>query len=241
MTEFTELEPVEKVLVVVAHPDDVDFGSAGTIAKWVSLGTQVAYCIVTDGDAGGFDRAIDRSKMPAIRHREQTSAANVVGVSDLTFLGYKDGELQATMGLRKDISRKIRQFRPDRVLCQSAERNYERIYASHPDHLAAAEATLCAVYPDARNPFAFPELLVEGLEAYSVNDVVMQASPNPNSYTDITDFVDKKLAAILEHTSQMPNPDETIEFVKAWTSQSAEAVGLPKGRFAELYQRVSTG
>ncbi len=241
MNEFTELEPVEKVLVVVAHPDDVDFGSAGTIAKWVSLGTQVAYCIVTDGDAGGFDLAIDRSKMPAIRHREQTNAANVVGVSDLTFLGYKDGELQATMGLRKDISRKIRQFRPDRVLCQSAERNYERIYASHPDHLAAAEATLCAVYPDARNPFAFPELLVEGLEAYSVNDVVMQASPNPNSFTDITDFVDKKLAAILEHTSQMPNPDETIEFVKAWTSQSAEAVGLPKGRFAELYQRVSTG
>ena len=241
MTEFTELEPVEKVLVVVAHPDDVDFGSAGTIAKWVSLGTQVAYCIVTDGDAGGFDLAIDRSKMPAIRHREQTNAANVVGVSDLTFLGYKDGELQATMGLRKDISRKIRQFRPDRVLCQSAERNYERIYASHPDHLAAAEATLCAVYPDARNPFAFPELLVEGLEAYSVNDVVMQASPNPNSFTDITDFVDKKLAAILEHTSQMPNPDETIEFVKAWSSQSAEAVGLPKGRFAELYQRVSTG
>ncbi len=241
MSDFTELEPVEKVLVVVAHPDDVDFGSAGTIAKWVSLGTQVAYCIVTDGDAGGFDLAIDRSKMPAIRHREQTNAANVVGVSDLTFLGYKDGELQATMGLRKDISRKIRQFRPDRVLCQSAERNYERIYASHPDHLAAAEATLCAVYPDARNPFAFPELLVEGLEAYSVNDVVMQASPNPNSFTDITEFVDKKLAAILEHTSQMPNPDETIEFVKAWTSQSAEAVGLPKGRFAELYQRVSTG
>ena len=241
MSDFTELEPVEKVLVVVAHPDDVDFGSAGTIAKWVSLGTQVAYCIVTDGDAGGFDLAIDRSKMPAIRHREQTNAANVVGVSDLTFLGYKDGELQATIGLRKDISRKIRQFRPDRVLCQSAERNYERIYASHPDHLAAAEATLCAVYPDARNPFAFPELLVEGLEAWSVNDVVMQASPNPNSYTDITDFVDKKLAAILEHTSQMPNPEETIEFVKAWTSQSAEAVGLPKGRFAELYQRVSTG
>jgi LmbE family N-acetylglucosaminyl deacetylase len=241
MTEFVELQPVEKVLVVVAHPDDVDFGSAGTIAKWVSLGTQVAYCIVTDGDAGGFDLAIDRSKMPAIRHREQTNAANVVGVSDLTFLGYKDGELQATMGLRKDISRRIRQFRPDRVLCQSAERNYERIYASHPDHLAAAEATLCAVYPDSRNPFAFPELLVEGLEAYSVNDIVMQASPNPNSYTDITDFVDKKLAAILEHTSQMPNPDETIEFVKAWTSQSAEAVGLPQGRFAELYQRVSTG
>ncbi|MDA8080620.1 MAG: PIG-L family deacetylase [Actinomycetota bacterium] len=240
MTYFVELEPVERVLVVVAHPDDVDFGSAGTVAKWVSQGTQVAYCIVTNGDAGGFDLTIDRSEMPAIRQREQTNAAGVVGVTDITFLGYRDGELQVSMGLRKDISRKIRQFRPDRVLCQSAERNYERIYASHPDHLAAAEATLCAVYPDARNPFAFPELLVEQLEAYSVTDVVMQASPTPNCYSDITDFVDQKISAILEHKSQMPNPEETVAFVKSWIGLSATAVGLPEGRFAEVYQKVST-
>ncbi|NNN19775.1 MAG: PIG-L family deacetylase [Acidimicrobiaceae bacterium] len=241
MTKFVELEPVERVLVVVAHPDDVDFGSAGTIAKWVSQGSQVAYCIVTDGDAGGFDPKIDRSAMPAIRKGEQTNAARIVGVSDLTFLGYKDGELQVTMGLRKDISRKIRQFKPDRVLCQSSERNYERIYASHPDHLAAAEATICAVYPDARNPFAFPELLVEHLEAHSVNEVVMQASPNPNSYTDITDFIDAKISAILEHKSQLPNPDETAAFVKDWVGSAALAVGLPEGRYVEMYQMVSTG
>lgn len=241
MTDFQELEPVERLLVVVAHPDDVDFGSAGTIAKWVSLGTQVAYCIVTDGDAGGFDLSVDRAEMPSIRRKEQANAANVVGVSELAFLAYKDGELEPTIGLRKDISRKIRQFRPNRLLCQSAERNYERIYASHPDHLAAAEAALCAVYPDARNPFAFPELLAEGLEAHSVNDVVMQASPNPNSFTDITGFVEKKLAAILEHKSQISNPGETVEFVTSWLSASADLVGLPKGSFAEMYQRVSTG
>ena len=241
MTDFVELEPVERLLVVVAHPDDVDFGSAGTIAKWVSQGVQVAYCIITDGGAGGFDLALDRTKMPSIRQREQTEAARRVGVSDLAFLGYRDGELTVSMGLRKDIARKIRHFRPDRVLCQSVERNYERIYASHPDHLAAAEATLCAVYPDARNPFAFPELLVEGLEAYSVNDIVMQASPNPNSYTDVTGFVDIKVAAILEHKSQIQNPEETEVFVKSWLAASAASVGLPDGSFAELYQRVSTG
>lgn len=240
MTDFIELEAVERVLVVVAHPDDVDFGSGGTIAKWVSQGTSVAYCIVTDGDAGGFDLSVDRLEMPAIRRREQTNAARVFGVTDLTFLGYKDGELQVSMGLRKDISRRIRQFKPDRVICQSTERNYERIYASHPDHLAAAEAALCAVYPDSRNPFAFPELLLENLDAHSVKDVLMQASPNPNSFTEITGFLDRKISAILEHRSQMPNPEETAEFVRSWATSSASAAGLPDGRHAELYQLVGT-
>ena len=241
MPNFEELEPVERVLVVVAHPDDVDFGSAGTVAKWVFEGSLVAYCIVTDGDAGGFDLGIARSEMPAIRQREQTNAAGIVGVSNLTFLGYKDGELQATIGLRKDISRKIRQFRPDRLICQSTERNFDRIYASHPDHLAAAEAAICAVYPDARNPFAFPELLAEQLEAHAVQDVIMQASPNPNCFVDITDYVDLKIRAILEHKSQLSNPDETAAFVRGWLEASGAEVGLTKGRYAEMYRRVMTG
>ncbi|MCL4553083.1 MAG: PIG-L family deacetylase [Candidatus Marsarchaeota archaeon] len=241
MPNFEELEPVERVLVVVAHPDDVDFGSAGTVAKWVSEGSIVAYCIITDGDAGGFDPGIARTEMPSIRQREQTNAAGILGVADLTFLGYRDGELQATIGLRKDIARKIRQFRPNRVICQSTERNFDRIYASHPDHLAAAEATICAVYPDARNPFAFPELLAENLEAHTVQDVIMQASPNPNCYTDITDYVDNKIRAILEHKSQLSNPGETAAFVRGWVEASGAEVGLPKGRFAETYRRVITG
>lgn len=236
-----ELEPVERLLVVVAHPDDVDFGSAGTIAKWTSKGTQVAYCLVTDGDAGGFDEKIDRSTMPAVRRKEQTNAAARVGVSELVFLGYKDGELRVDVGLRKDISRQIRRFKPDRVLCQSPERNYQRIFASHPDHLAAGEATISSVYPDARNPFAHAELLIEGFEAHTVSDVILQASPTPDSYVEITDFFDNKINAILEHASQLPDPIKTQEMVKQWVAQSALEVGLEEGTFVELYQRVITG
>lgn len=240
MKEYIELEPVERLLVVVAHPDDVDFGSAGTIAKWTSQGTQVAYCIITDGDAGGFDLSVDRKEMPSIRQREQRNAAELVGVNELTFLGYRDGELRVDVGLRRDISRVIRRFKPERVLCQSPERNYERIFASHPDHLAAGEAAISAVYPDSRNPFAHPELLAEGLEPHSVTDVIMQASPNSNSYVDVTDFMDQKISAILAHESQLPDPSTVAENVRGWLRGSAEMIGLHQGHFAEVYRRVMT-
>lgn len=240
MEKFKELEPVERLLVVVAHPDDVDFGSAGTIANWASKGTNIAYCIVTNGDAGGFEEHLDRKEIPAIRQKEQRNAAAKVGVREVTFLGYRDGELVADSGLRRDIVRQIRKFKPDRILCQCPERNYERIFASHPDHLAAGEAAIQAAYPYARNPFAYPELLAEGLEAHSVKDVVMQASPNPNAYVDITKFIDLKIAAILEHKSQLPNPLETEKMVRSWVSSSAELVGLGSGNFVELYQLVMT-
>src|SRR2546421_2873666 len=137
-------DEVERILVVNAHPDDVDFGAAGTIATWTDRGIEVSYCIVTDGDAGGFDPDVPRHEIGGIRRAEQTAAAAVVGVTDLTFLGHPDGQLYPTIELRRDISRVIRRVRPQRVVAQSAERNYERIYASHPDHLAAGEATLCA-------------------------------------------------------------------------------------------------
>lgn len=240
MAELIEIAPVERMLVVVAHPDDVDFGSAGTVAKWVAGGSQIAYCIVTNGDAGGFDRDIDRIEMPMIRQREQRGAAHRVGVGELVFLGYRDGELTSTVGLRRDISRQIRRFRPDRVLCQSPERNYERIAASHPDHLASGEATLCAVYPDSRNPFAHPELLLEGMEIHSVSDIVMQGSPHPNAYVDITDFIDVKIGAILEHKSQHPDPAEVERNVRSWSTRLADRAGLAPGSYAELYQRVIT-
>lgn len=240
MSKFIELEPVGRVLVVVAHPDDVDYGSAGTVAKWVGQGTQVAYCIVTNGDAGGFEHGIPRSEIPAIRQEEQRKAADLVGVNELVFLGYRDGEVTVNIGLRKDISRQIRRFKPDRILCQSPERNYDRIFASHPDHLAAGEATLCATYPDARNPFAFPELILEQLEAHTVTDVVLQASPTPNCYVDITDFLDIKINAILAHKSQLPNPEKVSPMVSNWVRESARFVGLSEERSVELYQLVLT-
>ncbi|HYK32439.1 MAG TPA: PIG-L family deacetylase, partial [Streptosporangiaceae bacterium] len=161
MLEDTE---VGRVLAIMAHPDDVDFGTAGTMAKWTEAGIEVVYCIVTDGDAGGNDPSVSRADMAVLRRAEQVAAAKCVGVDDVRFLGYPDGKVEPSLGLRKDLARVIRQVRPDRVVAPSPDRNYARIGASHPDHRAVGAAALDAVYPDARNQFAFPELLAdEGL------------------------------------------------------------------------------
>ena len=142
---------IKKVLVINAHPDDSDFGASGTIAQWVKKGIEVSYVFCTNGDQGGEESGIAKEDMPAVRQREQRAAGAAVGVTDITFLNYVDGHLEATLKLRKDIVRQIRISQPDRMVCQSPERNWERIGASHPDHLAAGEASIQAVYPDARN------------------------------------------------------------------------------------------
>jgi LmbE family N-acetylglucosaminyl deacetylase len=234
-------EEVERVLVVTAHPDDVDFGVAGSVAAWTDRGVEVAYCIVTDGDAGGFDPDVPRSEIAGIRQAEQTAAAEVVGVSDLTFLGYPDGRLYPTIELRRDISRVIRRVRPQRVVTQSSERNYQRIYASHPDHLAAGEAALCAVYPDARNPFAHPDLLEEGFEAWTVSEVYLMATTTGDVHVDITATIDRKVKALLCHVSQMTHPDAMDELIRGWGAVNASAAALPEGTYAESFKLVSTG
>jgi len=129
------------------------------VRLWTQAGIEVVYCICTDGDAGGFDPSVDRADIPGIRRAEQEAAARAVGVSDVRFLGYSDGRLESTFELRRDISRVIRQVRPQRALIQSPERNWARVGASHPDHLAAGVSAMAAVYPDARNPIVHVELL----------------------------------------------------------------------------------
>jgi len=227
---------VERILVVCAHPDDVDFGVAGSVAVWVKAGIEVSYCIVTDGDAGGSDRSISRADMAVLRREEQRAAAAEVGVSDVVFLGYPDGRLTPSIELRRDISRQIRLVRPDRLVCQSPERMWDRIGASHPDHLAAGEASVCAVYPDARNPFAHPELLDEGLEPYSVPEIWMMAAPGADRVVDVTDTFDRKVAALMCHKSQMTDPDAVAQRVRTWARQQAEVAGLPDDASAELFR-----
>lgn len=239
MPDFDDT-PVERALVVTAHPDDVDFGAAGTIATWVAEGTRVTYCIVTDGDAGGFDPAVPRSEIPRIRRAEQVAAARILGVDDVRFLGYRDGELEVSQGLRRDISRVIRDVRPDRALIQSPERNWARIPASHPDHMAAGEAAIFAIYPDARNPFAHPTLLAdEDLDAWTVHDVWVMGAPDPNAFVDVTDHVDAKLAALRAHDSQTAHMDDLDERIRGWMSAAAERAGLPQGRLAEAFLRTT--
>lgn len=229
-------QPVTRALVVTAHPDDVDFGAAGTIAGWVEQGIEVTYCIVTDGDAGGFDPEVPRSDIPRIRRSEQVAAAALLGVTDVRFLGYRDGELTVTQELRRDISRVIRQVRPDRILIQSPDRNWERLGASHPDHLAAGEAAIFAVYPDARNPFAHPALLAdEGLDAWTVHDVWVMGGPHPNHFVDVTDQAATKLAALRAHESQTAHMDDLDERIERWMAVAAELGGLADGRLAEAF------
>jgi LmbE family N-acetylglucosaminyl deacetylase len=225
----------ERVLVVAAHPDDVDFGVAGTVAAWTDAGLTVAYRIATSGDAGGFDDT-PRHLMPEIRQAEQKAAAAAVGVKDVAFLGYPDGRVQVSLELRRDIAREIRLLRPDRVVLPSPERNWSRLPASHPDHMAVGEATLCAVYPDARNPFAFPELA--DLPPWSVPEVWVMASPHSDIYVDITETFERKLAALRAHVSQTARLPDLAGMMRDRARAVAQAGGLGEGRLAEAFQVV---
>ncbi len=225
--------------MVTAHPDDVDFGTAGTVAAFTSAGVEVSYCIVTNGDAGGSDRTISRAEMAALRQDEQRAAAAVVGVNDVRFLGHPDGMVQASLQLRRDISRVIRQVRPERVITQSPERNWDAIFASHPDHLATGEAAVCAVYPDARNPFAHPELLDdEGLEPWSVAQLWIMSPWDPQAglAVETTATVERKAAALLCHKSQIGDPEGVTQRIREWAKAQGEQAGLPPGSSAELFR-----
>jgi len=231
----------DSVLVVVAHPDDVDFGSAGTVAALTDVGVDVAYCLVTSGEAGSDHLTIDAVELSAMREHEQTAAAKEVGVDRLWFLRHPDGAVQATIELRRDITRVIREVRPELVICQSPERLLERIFASHPDHLAAGEAALCAVYPDARNPRSYPELLDEGLAPHTVKQVWLSAHARPDLRIDVTDTFDRKIAALRAHHSQTAHRDDLEDMIRGWLTITAEAAGMPEGRLAEAYKVVTTG
>ncbi len=232
---------IERILVITAHPDDVDFGAGGTVRKWTQSGIEVSYCICTDGDAGGADRDVPRSEIPKIRQAEQRAAGAALGVTDIHFLGYKDGDLQLTQDLRRDISRVIRQVKPQRVLMQSPERNWDRIYSSHPDHLAAGEAAIHSVYPDARNPFAHPTLLDdEGLEAWSVGEVWVMGAPEVNHYEDVTEMLSDKLTALQAHKSQTAHMEDLEGRIRTWMSATAIEAGFGPESLAESFRVVNT-
>jgi LmbE family N-acetylglucosaminyl deacetylase len=231
---------IERALVGVAHPDDVDFWAGGTVACWTSAGITVTYCVLTDGDSGGFDPRIPRSAIPDIRRDEQEAAARELGVSDVRFFGYPDGRLEPSYALRRDIARVIRQVRPARVLTWTPEWSWRRFHRNHPDHRAVGEAVLGAVFPDARNPFAHPELLRDdGLEPWEVNEVWLMGAPIPNHYVDITNALDRKLAALRAHPSQTAHRDMLEEDVRERLAPNAEAAGLPPGHVAEAFQVVT--
>jgi LmbE family N-acetylglucosaminyl deacetylase len=233
------VDQIERALVVTAHPDDVDFGAAGTVARLTDAGAEVAYCLVTDGQAGGFDQTVDRVTMAATRREEQTKAAAEVGVSELIFLGRMDGEVVYELPLRHDITRVIRQVRPQVVIAHFPHVVLSSVYGSHADHVATGQATWSAVYPDAGNPFAFPELLTSGYEPWNVSEIWVMHAGEANFTSDITDQLDRKIRALRCHASQHRDPDAMEQTVRGWNRLNAEMGGLPEGRAAERFYVAS--
>ena len=238
--EFLDLtEPPARVLVIVAHPDDIDFGTAGTIARLTAAGSVVTYGLLTSGEAG-IPEDMDRDELRALRESEQTAAAAAVGVTDVRFLGLPDGHLEANLDLRRHISRLIRQVRPDLIITQSPERTWASMYRSHPDHLAAGEATIAAVYPDARNPHAHVELLAEGLEPHAVPEVWVVGLEPLDVFVDITDVIDAKCKALASHVSQVAERFDVDELLRNWAADTTKRLGLPEGRLTEAFRRIVT-
>ncbi|MGB9113401.1 MAG: PIG-L deacetylase family protein [Acidimicrobiales bacterium] len=235
---MTENASVDRVLLVAAHPDDAEFGAGGTVSVWTDAGIEVAYLVVTDGDAGSPDPTVDRRALAALRRDEQTAAAKTLGVDRVDFLGYPDGQVETTRELRRDISRAIRLFRPDRVVCPSPERRWDFLPASHPDHLVTGEAAVRAVYPDARNWFAHPELLEEGLEPFTVRELWVVGHPDPNVAVDVTDAFARKIAALRCHASQVGGVDDLPGNLRARLERNASEMGLKDGRLAETFRVV---
>ncbi|HVX46116.1 MAG TPA: PIG-L deacetylase family protein [Mycobacteriales bacterium] len=232
---------IERILVITAHPDDADFGAAGTIATWTDAGVEVAYCIATRGDAGGFDDT-PREQMRQRREEEQRAAGAAVGVTDITFLDYPDGRLYVTHELRRDITRQIRRFRPQRVLTLSPERDWSLIARAHPDHLAVGAAAVAAVYPDARNEFAHPELLLEeNLKPWTVGELWLSGGPAEDRYVDVTGTFDRKLTALHSHLSQTGHIEEFDDNMRRAFGGRAVSMGLPEGHFVETFNVVNTG
>ncbi|MGB3186248.1 MAG: PIG-L deacetylase family protein [Ornithinimicrobium sp.] len=228
-------DDVERVLVVAAHPDDADFGAAGTVATWASAGIEVTLLCLTHGEQGARPDA-DISELARVREVEQRAASAKVGISDVRFLtGHRDGWVEPSFELQRDIVQVIREVRPQRVLCQSPERWYDRLMASHPDHLAAGEATVRACYPAAENPFAWPEL---ELDFWRVGEIWLMAHPDADHAVDITDTFEAKVDALQQHASQTAHREQLAEMLRSWSTGVAERFGLPQGRLAEAFKFV---
>ena len=195
------------VLVVLAHPDDPEFFCGGTIARWTSAGRRVTYCLLTRGDKGADGEDVDPRRLADLREQEQRAAAAVLGVTDVRFLGYPDGYLTPDLDLRRDVVRVIRQVRPDIIVtCDPTNFFPNDRYINHPDHRAAGQAALDAVFPAAGSALFFPELLAEGLAPHKVGQVFVSMPQVANTILDVTDQFERKLAALRCHASQIPDP-----------------------------------
>jgi LmbE family N-acetylglucosaminyl deacetylase len=199
----------ERVLVVLAHPDDPEFFCGATLAKWARAGKQIHYLLLTCGDKGSDDPAATPEMLCDDRQSEQRAAAAVIGVKEVKFLGYPDGELVNSPEVRREIAREIRRFKPRIVVtCDPTAYIRMNIGINHPDHRAAGAATLDAVFPAAGNRMYFPELLQDGLLPHAPKEIWLSVSNEPNLWVNVNDTIELKIAALHEHKSQIKEPAE---------------------------------
>lgn len=225
------------VLGIAAHPDDLDFGAAGTIAKFVKAGATAYYLILTDGSKGSEDMTITSEQLVTTRHKEQLAAAKILGVQDVFFFDYTDGELENTPEIRKQVITKIRQLKPDIVFTTDPTFVYDANWGfiNHPDHRNAGQIALDCIFPFARNSRTFPELLEEGHGPHKVRDIFLINFLAGTHYEDITETFDKKLKALKEHDSQHEEFDAVVERV----TKRASSIGEKNNtKYAEAFVRI---
>ena len=214
-------------MVIAAHPDDAEFGPAGTAARWVDRGAEGWLVCCTSGDQGGEDPNADPLALAALREREQRAAAAVIGYAGVSFLHQPDGALANDLALREQLVREIRTFRPDAVLATDPEALfYDDGGVNHTDHRAAGFAAVDAVYPAARNPMAFPALARAGVDAHKVRRLYLFWSNRPSAWVDITTTLDRKIAALREHASQIHEPEGLAERMREWAAGDGAAIGV---------------
>lgn len=225
----------KKIAVIMAHPDDAEFICAGTIARWAEEGNEVVYVLLTSGDKGSDDPEMTPEKLVATREAEQLAAAKVLGVKDVTFLKYPDAYLEPDLELRKTLVRHIRRLKPDVVVCQDPTVRWaDKSYINHPDHRAAGEATLAATFPSARDRLTFPDLLEEGLEPHKVREIYLAGAQDPDTAIDITAQMEKKIASLRAHASQV-GEFEFEPMVREWATETAKK--FPgHGKYAESFR-----
>jgi LmbE family N-acetylglucosaminyl deacetylase len=216
-------------MVIVAHPDDAEFMVAGTVARWASGGCEIVYLLVTDGDKGSSDPSMSSADLATMRRREQQDACGILGVKHVEFLHHEDGMVTPSLGLRRDIARVIRKYKPKAAICQDPSRFYSgRGYINHPDHRAAGEAALAAIFPAARDPLTFPELLAEGFKPHKVTEVFVGMSEEGDVIVDISETLPLKIKALAAHKSQLGDWDPT-EMIGKWAASSAEGQEFSHG------------
>ena len=227
--------PPPSVLVVMAHPDDAEFSCGGTVARWVEQGTVVDYCICTRGDKGTSNPDALPGEVARLREEEQRAAAAVLGVRSVRFLGHPDGVLVNSLSLRRDIVAVIRELRPAALITGDPLRRYGATFVNHPDHRAAGEAALDAVFPSARDPLVFPELRAAGLEPHRIADVYVSNAVDPSVAVDISTTVERKIAALMKHASQVTEA-RLRELIPARAAELGRSAGIGA---AELFFHIA--